>query len=79
MKKWRLQLEIDENEDEFFQSLDYANQHKVLENFILDVLHANGFQSRIRLNKYEEDYGETLDFQERQAAAPVVADAKTSN
>jgi len=56
MKKWLLHLEVVENEDEFFQTLEYANQHTVLKNFILDVLHANGFESRVKLNKYEENY-----------------------
>ena len=58
MKKWSLSLEITENEDEFFQTLDAASQHKVLQNFILDMLRVNGFDSRIRLNHYEEDYEE---------------------
>jgi hypothetical protein len=56
MKKWKLDLEIIENEDEFFQTLDYATQHKVLQNFILDMLNVNGFHSRIRLNHYEETH-----------------------
>jgi len=56
MKKWLLHLEVVENEDEFFQTLDYANQHAVLKNFILDVLHANGFDSRVKLSKYEETH-----------------------
>ena len=54
MKKWALDLEVIENEDEFFQTLDYANQHKVLKAFILDMFKANGFDSRIRLKRYEE-------------------------
>jgi len=56
MKKWRLELEVAENEDEFFQSLDNNNQHSVLKSFILNVLKANGFDSRIRLSRYEETY-----------------------
>jgi len=56
MKKWLLDLEVNESEDEFFQTLDAASQHTVLKRFILDVLHANGFESRIRLHKYEESY-----------------------
>jgi len=73
MKKWLLQLEVVENEDEFFQSLDYANQHDVLKNFILDVLHANGFSSRVRLNKYEENYPQDIALEARKptAAAPA--------
>jgi len=55
-KKWLMDLEVIDGEDEFFQTLDYSNQHTVLKRFILDVLHANGFDSRIRLNKYEESY-----------------------
>lgn len=74
MKKWKLELEITENEDEFFQTLDYANQHKVLQNFILDMLKVNGFDSRIRLTRYEEEYGEEAKF----LSATAVTNAKTT-
>ena len=62
-KKWMLDLEIVENEDEFFQTLDYGNQHRVLKSFILDMLKANGFDSRIRLSRYEEVYGDEEEFE----------------
>jgi len=58
MKKWNLELELVENEDEFFKTLEYANQHKSLKMFLLDMLKANGFDAGIKLNKYEETYDE---------------------
>jgi len=61
-KKWMLDLEVVENQDEFFQTLDYGNQHTILKNFILDVLHANGFESRIRVRKYTEEFGDDEEF-----------------
>lgn len=67
MRKWLMNLEILENEDDFFKDLDYANQHKVLKNFILDVLHANGFESRVRLTKYSEEYDADGEFDEYKA------------
>jgi hypothetical protein len=66
-KKWMLDLEILENEDEFFQTLEYANQHRVLKSFILDMLKANGFDSRIRLSRYEEVYGDEEEFESASA------------
>ena len=74
MKKWLLDLEIVENEDEFFQTLDYSNQHRALKDFILTVLSANGFDPRIRLSRYEEVYDE----EEFDAPAPKEADKKAS-
>jgi hypothetical protein len=71
MKKWKLELEIVENEDEFFQTLDYANQHSVLKSFVLDVLAANGFEPRVRLAKYEETYDDDVfESPKPKAAAP---------
>lgn len=75
MKKWLLDLEVVENEDEFFQTLDYANQHKVLKQFILDMFKANGFESRVRLSKYVEEYGDEEEFE---SAAPVKSNEKTA-
>ena len=74
MKKWLLQLEIVENEDEFFQTLDHNNQHSVLKTFILDVLKANGFEPRIRMNRYEETFGEEEAFE-----APTADPASAGN
>lgn len=74
MKKWLLQLEIVENEDEFFQTLDQNNQHSVLKKFILDVLTANGFEPRIRMNRYEETFDEEEAFE-----APDAAPSSTGN
>lgn len=62
MKKWNLELEILENEDEFFQTLDPATQHRSLKHFFLDMFKANGFDAGIKLLRYEETYNE-MDFE----------------
>lgn len=76
MKKWLLQLEVTEGDDEFFQSLDLGTQHTVLKNFILDVLHANSLEAKVRLNRYEEDYDEETAFEAYKppASSPVTSD-----
>lgn len=62
MKKWVHKLEIVENDDEFFANLDINNQHTMLKTFVLNMLKANGFEARLKLEQYVEDYSDVDDY-----------------